>query len=161
MQDGELDLTARSLELPASMASWDDLFCFVQAEVTRCLGGHPKEYPLVLACEELLSNMIRYSSGSTDDGSPVTIRICSHVQRNEGELLYRLQFSDNGPPFDPQFEMLDTSVADVPIQRRQIGGLGLFLIKTSVDKVDYSYVDRRNLYTIDTRLDRCSCVVDR
>jgi anti-sigma regulatory factor (Ser/Thr protein kinase) len=72
-----------------------------------------------------------------------------------------LQFSDNGPPFDPQFEMLDTSVADVPIQKRQIGGLGLFLIKTSVDKVDYAYVDRRNLYTIDTRLDRCSCVVDR
>lgn len=160
MQDCEPDLSARCLELPASMDSWDDLFGFVQGEATRCLGGHPKEYPLVLACEELLSNMIRYNPRFADDGSPVTIRICSQVQRKAGELLYRLQFSDNGPPFDPQFETLDASVTEVPIQKRQVGGLGLFLIKTSVDEVDYGYVDRRNLYTIYTRPHRRTCVVD-
>jgi len=152
MQPGELDSSARSLELPASMDTWDDLFGFVQSEVTRHLSGHAKEYSLVLACEELLSNIIRYNSGLTEDGTPVTIRIRSLLQQGEGVPVFQLQISDNGPPFDPRFETLDTSVAEVPIEQRKVGGLGLFLIKTSVDHVGYAYVDQRNLYTIDTRL---------
>ena len=152
MQPGELDPSARSLELPASMDDWDDLFGFVQSEVTRSLGGNAKEYSLVLACEELLSNIIRYNSGLREDGTPVTILIRSQLQRIDGTSLFQLQISDNGPPFDPRFETLDTSVTDVPIEERKVGGLGLFLIKTSVDHVDYAYVDGRNLYTIDTRL---------
>lgn len=152
MQPGAIEPSARSLELPASMEDWDDLFGFVQSEVTRCLDGHSKAYPLVLACEELLSNIIRYNSGLTEDGTPVTIRIRSQLQQSSAAPLFQLQISDNGPPFDPRFETLDTSVSEVPIEQRKVGGLGLFLIKTSVDHVGYAYVDRRNLYTLDTWL---------
>lgn len=153
MQPGDHDLSPLCLELPASMENWDDLFGFVQSEVHRCLGGHAKEYKLVLACEELLSNMIRYNAGIADDGSPVTIRIHSGFVDGASPGTYQLQISDNGAAFNPRFDELDTSIAEVPIKRRQIGGLGLFLIKTSVDHVAYSYQDHRNLYLIETQLD--------
>lgn len=153
MPTGDHDSAPVSLELPASMEFWDDLFGFVQSEVHRCLGGHAKEYTLVLACEELLSNMIRYNAGLTGDGSPVTIRIRSAFVDGASPATYQLQISDNGAAFDPHFQELDTSIAEVPIKRRQIGGLGLFLIKTSVDHVGYRYQDRRNLYFIETQLD--------
>lgn len=152
MQPGELDLSPRSVELPASMDSWDDLFGFVQSEADRCLGGDAKEYRLVLACEELISNIIRYNEGCADDGSVVTVRIRSELLAGDASLTYQLQISDNGKEFDPRFETLDTSLAEVPIEKRKVGGLGLFLIKTSVDHVAYRYEDKRNLYTIETDL---------
>lgn len=153
MEPGERDLSSRSLELPASMDYWDDLFGFVQTEAHRGLDGNAKEYRLVLACEELISNIIRYNSGLTEDGTPVTIRILSSLPDDDAPASYRLEISDNGPAFDPRFETLDTSVAEVPIETRKVGGLGLFLIKTSVDEVTYRYEDRRNLYTMVTRLE--------
>lgn len=153
MQPGELDLSPRSVELPASMDSWDDLFGFVQSEAHRCLGGDAKEYRLVLACEELISNIIRYNSGMADDGSLVRIHIRSGVLLSDASSTYQLQISYNGKPFDPRFEDIDTSLAEVPIEKRKVGGLGLFLIKTSVDRVAYRYEENRNFYTIETCLE--------
>jgi len=150
MEADELDAGARSLKLPASMDHWDDLFGFVQDESRRHLQGHAKEYPLVLACEELISNMIRYNSGTLEDGSPVDIRIHSSMAQEQEKPVYRLQISDNGPAFDPRFDALNTEISEIPIEQRKIGGLGLFLIKTSVDHVGYAYKSGRNLYTIDT-----------
>lgn len=152
MEPGEPDTSVHSLELPASMDFWDDLFGFVQSETLRCIGGDAKEYPLVLACEELLSNIIRYNYGDTENRSLVTILILSSWEKRDSDLLFRLQISDNGVPFDPHFETIDTSIADIPIEKRKVGGLGLFLIKTSVDHIDYRYVNRRNTYTFDTLL---------
>lgn len=152
MEVGERDAEPHSIERPASMEYWDDLFGFVQSEAHQYLDGHAKEYQLVLACEELISNMIRYNTGVSDVGLPVAIRICSRLTKMPPYGIYRLQISDDGSPFDPHFESLNTDVPLVPIEERKIGGLGLFIIKTSVDRLNYSYKDGRNVYTLDTCL---------
>lgn len=142
---------AGSLELPADMDHWDELFGFVQAQAQRQLQGNAKEYGLILACEELLSNIIRYNPSIAPDGEPMRIRIDASLI-NASPRRFRFQISYNGPAFDPQFETLSTSVDDTAIESRKIGGLGLFLIKNSVDHVHYSFHGNRNTYTVDTDL---------
>lgn len=150
MQAGDWDQTAVSLERPASMDTWDDLFGFVQTSASEHLQGHSKEYGLLLACEELISNIIRYNPSTAPDGSPLTIRIRSGWAQPGDHPLYRLEISDNGIPFDPRFDTIGAAVDEVPIETRPIGGLGLFLIKSSVDHVAYVHHDQHNVYTIDT-----------
>jgi len=144
-------LEGGSLELPADMDHWDDLFGFVQSEAERYLQGNAKQYGLILACEELLSNIIRYNPSESPDGQRMAIRVKSSLEQEENRL-FRLQISYNGAPFDPKFETLSTSVDDTAIESRKIGGLGLFLIKNSVDHVAYQFAADRNVYTVDTEL---------
>ena len=139
-----------SLELPADMDHWDDLFGFVQNEAQHYLQGNAKEYGLNLACEELISNIIRYNPSEAPDGSGMTIQIHSSVVGDPRRL--RLIISYNAAPFDPRFQDLSTSVDDTAIENRRIGGLGLFLIKNSVDHVSYEFISGRNVYTVDTDL---------
>lgn len=51
-------------------------------------------------------------------------------------------------PFDPHFDSVDESVVDVPLHERTIGGLGLLLVKKSVDSVSYQYRNPFNVYRL-------------
>ena len=50
--------------------------------------------------------------------------------------------TDDGPPFDPT--ILADPPLDVPIEDREPGGLGWFLLKKMMDDVQYEYVDSHN-----------------
>ena len=56
-------------------------------------------------------------------------------------------FSDEGKPFDPLSK--ETPDIDAPLDERQIGGLGIFLVRTTMDDVSYEYKDGRNILTIE------------
>lgn len=53
---------------------------------------------------------------------------------------------DSGKKFDP------TQIKDPDISKdlteREIGGLGIYLVKNSVDKIEYEYIDNKNVLTI-------------
>lgn len=150
MQADALDQEPGSIELPACMDSWDALFGFVQAEAQRAWRGGPKEYGMILACEELLSNIIRHADVNGDRA--VVIRISSRIVRAQDRLFVQLQISDNGIAYDPHFETIDTEPQEIPIKERAIGGLGLFLVKNSVDNVAYAYSEGCNTYTLTSEL---------
>lgn len=150
MQADVLAQEPGSIELPACMDSWDALFGFVQAEAHRAWQGGPKEYGMILACEELLSNIIRHADAGGD--RTVVIRINSRIERTQDRHFLKLQISDNGIPYDPHFESISTEPQEIPIEERPIGGLGLFLVKSSVDDVVYAYTQGRNTYTLASEL---------
>ena len=57
-----------------------------------------------------------------------------------------ITLTDSGVPFDPlQKPDPDTSL---PAEEREIGGLGIFLVKKTMDDVIYRREDGRNLLTI-------------
>ena len=57
-----------------------------------------------------------------------------------------VQFIDNGKPFDP----LAKEDADITLsaEEREIGGLGILMVKKSMDVVEYSYEAGKNILTI-------------
>jgi len=61
-----------------------------------------------------------------------------------------ITFIDNGVPFDPlQRAEPDTHAS---LQDRPIGGLGIFLVKKTMNMVEYSYENGQNILTIKKQL---------
>lgn len=88
-----------------------------------------------LAIEEPIQNIADYAYES--DG-PLDIEIFENVRANQFEIT----LIDNGKPFNP----LENKVPDlsVPVEERQIGGLGIFLTRNIMDEVLYECVNQQN-----------------
>src|SRR5438874_284264 len=88
--------------------------------------------------EELFTNMVKYNQTTND-------RITLRLDRSDHALIISLT-DYNVEPFDPRgVPDVDTSK---PARERIAGGLGIYLIKKMVDKVDYEYLDRRSKITV-------------
>ena len=57
-----------------------------------------------------------------------------------------ITFIDNGVPYDP-LKRADPDVS-LPAEQRGIGGLGIFIVKKSMDDVKYEYRDGHNILTL-------------
>ena len=81
-----------------------------------------------LALDELITNIISYGLAGRSDGI-----ITLSIEHADGAL--RAELADNGPPFDPL--AAETVAPDGPIEEHAVGGLGLTLVKTVMDRLDY------------------------
>lgn len=129
------------------MDSWDCLINFIERQTENSSLSKAKKYGMKLAVEELLSNIIRHNSPSQLSQSSSTVEVY-RLTDPEAPSSFFLQIKDNGLPFDPHFDSLDESVVDVPLHERTIGGLGLLLVKKSVDSVSYQYCNPFNVYRL-------------
>ena len=59
-----------------------------------------------------------------------------------------IEIEDNGIHFDPDFADERQIELNQPIEQRQVGGLGLFLVQKSVDRVEYAWINDRNRYRL-------------
>lgn len=88
------------------------------------------------------------------------VNICSYAYKDEGEikiqyelleepLRINVKFIDNGVEFNP----LETESPDLTLsaELRDIGGLGLTIVRKNVDKIDYEYENNQNILTIEKR----------
>ena len=88
-----------------------------------------------LALEEAISNIIMYAYPQEEEH-----KIYLKVNAAKQQLIFLL--TDNGLSFDP------TDVPDVDLslsaEERQIGGLGIFLIRSIMNEVSYQRLDGEN-----------------
>ena len=93
-----------------------------------------------IAIDEIITNFASYAYGSGSGDFTVEADV------QEEPRLIRLRFSDSGIPFDPlQKADPDTSLS---AEDRQIGGLGIYLVKKTMDEVRYEYSDNQNILTV-------------
>ena len=62
-----------------------------------------------------------------------------------------ITFIDSGKPFNPLANE-DPDITQTADERK-IGGLGIFMVKKSMDKVSYEYKDGHNVLTIEKKLE--------
>ena len=63
----------------------------------------------------------------------------------------RIVFRDRGVPYNP-LEKTDPDIT-LSAEEREIGGLGIYMVKQSMDKVEYRYEDGCNILTIEKNID--------
>ena len=107
--------------------------------VTRFLQTHGQSTKFIntvnLVLEEMVTNVIKYAEPKT--GDPHVSVLLDLVSR---ELTVTL--IDNGPAFNPlDHPDVDTTA---PIEEREIGGLGIHLVKKMVDHIEYHRRDQQN-----------------
>jgi serine/threonine-protein kinase RsbW len=87
--------------------------------------------PLTLAMDESLSNIILHGY----EDKPGTISI--DIERVQDAVVVRLR--DHAPPFDPtRLPNPDTSL---PLDKRPVGGMGVYLARRSVDSIVYQQTE--------------------
>lgn len=107
----------------------------IESEIGK--SGFPQKdvYDILIAVDEILSNIVFYAYGEGKSGKiDVTMDI--------GIDIVQLEFCDEGVEFDPlKKKDPDTSV---PVDKREIGGLGIFLVKKLMNSVEYNRVGQQN-----------------
>lgn len=98
-----------------------------------------------VAVEELFVNIAHYAY------SPGTGSATIGVEILKDPAAIAITFTDRGKPFDP----LAKEDPDITLsaEERQIGGLGIYMVKKSMDEVVYEYRDGQNILRIKKDLD--------
>lgn len=131
----------KELRIAASLENLDEVQEFIRRELD---GYHvPKRTmsQIDVCVEEIFVNIANYAY-LPERGEAVIG--CEVKRQNVVELMIR--FSDWGKPFNP----LEKEDADVTLsaEERQIGGLGIFMVKKIMERVEYQYEDNRNILTM-------------
>jgi serine/threonine-protein kinase RsbW len=100
-------------------------------------------YSVNLALDEVVSNIVLYGYEAANDGS-----IVIHLEVRGTELLASVE--DSGREFDPL--SLPTPDLNAPLDQRQVGGLGIHLMRSLMDDVAYRRHDSKNLLTMRKRV---------
>jgi len=143
------DQTLGSIEAIASMDNWDKFNDFISELIALNVKGTGISYKLNLASEELISNIIRAANDTPrTQGNEVILVITARLHKEGNQSWFILETKDSGCHFDPQFEQRQPIDTEQHVSERKIGGLGLFLIQQSVEKVTYEWREEFNVYEL-------------
>ena len=93
-----------------------------------------------LAVEEIFINIANYAYRPNKGNATIRVEV------SENPLQVALTFVDRGVPYDPLARQ-DPDIT-LPAEQREIGGLGIFLVKQTMDDVTYEYKDGQNILTL-------------
>lgn len=94
---------------------------------------------IMVITDEILSNVLKYGGGN---------QLTVHLHQSTEGL--EMEFIDNGAPFNPL--EVERPNLDTPVEKRDIGGLGLELIIAMTDTQEYKRVDNKNHLMLTRRL---------
>lgn len=100
-------------------------------------------FNLTLVLEEAVVNVINYAYPKEDHES-----IYLSAKMQDGSIVFVL--SDSGKEFDPT--MAPEADVTLSAEDRQIGGLGIFLIRQIMNEVRYERIDGKNVLTLEKKL---------
>ena len=132
------DDTTKKLSVPADTGNLEQIVAFVDEQLTSADCPQKAQSQIDVAVEEIFVNIANYAY----DNEPGDVEISVSTD----ELGATVEFRDAGVPFDPlQKEDPDITLS---AENRPIGGLGIFMVKKTMDSVDYRYIDGQNILTI-------------
>lgn len=134
----ELDIAAVKENLPEVLA-------FVNSHLEEAGCGIKVMTQVEVAVEEIFVNISGYAYDP--EVGPATIR----VEFTQAPPAIVMSFIDHGKPYDPLAKP-DPDLR-VPVKERKKGGLGIFMVKRTMDDVSYEYRDGQNILTIKKNID--------
>jgi len=134
----------KELTLDAVVENIDKVTDFVNNELDAYDCLMKARMQINVAIDELFGNIAHYAYEKGTGKATVRIEV------EEEPLTVSITFIDSGKPFNP----LDRPEPDTTLsaQERAIGGLGIFLVKKTMDKVEYLYQNGQNMLTIKKKL---------
>ena len=125
---------------PAKVEALSDVLGFVEQTLEDC--GCPMKIQIAVsvAIEEVFVNIAGYAYG--DGEGDMTLGI--DFDEEAREITFRM--TDKGVPFDP----LQNPDPDITLsaEEREIGGLGIFITKKTMNEIRYAYENGENILTM-------------
>ena len=130
----------KELVLGAKTEKLDEVLETLGEELDNADCPMKTRFQLEVAVEELFVNVANYAYGSGE--GDVTVRI----ETSNEPAGVTVTLIDSGVPFDPLAKP-DPDVANT-LGDEKIGGLGIYMVKKSMDSVTYAYENGCNILTI-------------
>lgn len=134
----------REITLDADVANLPKVTALLEETLEEADCPLKTQMQLCVAAEEIFVNIANYAYAP--DTGTATIRL----SLGGDPAAATVTFIDRGIPFDP----LAKPDPDVSLSAndRKIGGLGIFMVKKTMDEVHYEYRDGQNIFTMRKKL---------
>ena len=137
-QEGGARMTSKTF--PAKTDALSEVLGFVEETLENYECSMKNQTAICVAIEEVFVNVASYAYG--EGSGDVTLDI--GFDEANRDVTFRL--IDQGVPFDP-LKKPDPDIT-LAIEERQVGGLGIFIVKKTMDTVHYAYEDGKNILTM-------------
>ena len=130
----------REKTVQATLENLDEVMAFVeeQMEVYHC--SMKMQMQIAVAVEEIYVNIASYAYREQKGNARI------RVQSGGEPLQISITFEDDGIPYNPLLKE-DPDIT-LSAEERKIGGLGIYIVKKSMDQVEYHYQNGKNILTI-------------
>lgn len=117
---------------------------FIDGHLEACDCPMKAQLQIDIAIDELFANIAHYAYGDAVGDATVQFDF------DPSDRIVSVTFMDHGVPFDP----LQSAEPDVTLsaEEREIGGLGIFLVKKTMDNLTYRYENGMNILNFTKRI---------
>lgn len=134
----------KTITVPATLEHLEEVVAFVEKELIQLEVSSSIQVQIDVAIEEIFVNIASYAYHPVEGQAEVRCEVLQDPLRIE------IQFLDSGVPFDP-LARGEADLSEEAIMERT-GGLGIHYVKKTMDDVQYSYENGKNILTIQKKL---------
>ena len=134
----------RELMLDATVENIMFVTEFVDEQLEQYGCSVKAQMQINIAIDELFGNIAHYAY--QPEIGPVTVR----VEVTKEPLAVIITFIDKGVPYDP----LQPAAPNIALsaEEREFGGLGIYMVKKSMDEISYEYREGKNILKIKKKI---------
>ena len=132
----------KSLEIEASLQNLDQVLEFLEEQLFDAGCSMKAAMQLQLAAEEIFVNIASYAYAPGVGDAEISVCVADGAAE--------ITFVDSGVAYDP-VHRADPNL-NLTADEREVGGLGIFMVKKTMDDMRYAYRDGKNVLTIRKKL---------
>ena len=130
----------KQLKVTADVSELDKVLAFADGILEEAGCSAKAQMQIDVAIEEIFVNIAHYAYPSGSGEATI------YIETDPSSKNAMITFEDEGVPYDP-LKKEDPDIT-LSVEDRPIGGLGIFMVKKSMDDVSYEYSDGKNRLTI-------------
>ncbi len=130
----------KKLRIEAAPVNVEKVIEFIDEVLEENGCGMREQMAISVAVDELFANISHYAYAPETGMAEVWAEVAGDPPEA------RISFIDSGKPFNPL--ALDEPETGGTLEEREIGGMGIHIVKNSMDGVEYEYTDGKNKLTI-------------
>ena len=125
---------------PAKTESLAEVLCFVEQALEEFGCSMKIQTAICVAIEEVFVNVAHYAYQNGEGDMAIAIGF------DEESRIATFRMTDKGVPFDP-LQKPDPDIT-LSAEEREIGGLGIFIAKKTMDTITYAFENDENILTM-------------
>lgn len=130
----------KTLMVPAQLEQLDAVTEFISQELESCDCPMKTETQIIIAVEEIFVNIAHYAYNPEIGEATIRCGVGGEP------LQVTIEFLDSGKPYDP-LKQEDPDLT-LSAEERDIGGLGIYMVKQIMDEIKYEYRDGKNILIV-------------
>ena len=134
----------KELTVAATVENIETVTDFVNEQLEALDCPMKAQMQIDIAIDELFGNIAHYAYNPEIGKATVRVEVI------EDPLAVVITFIDNGVPYDPLAKADPNTTLSA--EEREIGGLGIFMVKKTMDEITYEYRDGQNILAIKKKL---------